>query len=53
VNAKYFELNGVEVREMQDTQYGHNEVAHFTRTQNSLGLNNNDTGFHSLLGFGI
>jgi energy-coupling factor transporter ATP-binding protein EcfA2 len=29
------------------------EVAHFTRTQNSLGLNNNDTGFHSLLGFGI
>jgi hypothetical protein len=26
VNAKYFELNGVEVREMQDTQYGHKYI---------------------------
>jgi hypothetical protein len=27
------------------------EVVHFTRTVKSLGLNNNDTCFHRLLGF--
>jgi len=40
-------------RDFQKYSTALSEVAHFTRTQNSLGLNNNDTGFHSLLGFGI